>query len=187
MLLSWILDAIQLKDFSLNHFGVFCVCCWWGKHPTGIMAFLQDIQLAQLLMSFFGCPWSPVRENKERSVSWLFRLAVLPFWKETSTIPLVPRIPPWVDGEEWGGTAIPLLPTSGISSSWGQWTALLRDLYPQRSISHLGNMMYFVWQMWQGQGEAGRVVGSRAVSKYVWGREFSALQENAGVQGRRVG
>lgn len=39
--------------------------------------------------------------------------------------------------------------------------------------------------MWQGQGETERVIGSRTVSKYMWGREFRALEENAGVQGRK--
>lgn len=39
--------------------------------------------------------------------------------------------------------------------------------------------------MGQGQGEAERVTGSRTASKYMWGREFSAQEENAGVQGRK--
>lgn len=90
--------------------------------PQGILAFLWDIQLAQLLMSCFGCLWSAVRVNKQRSVPWcplvlLFRLAVLPFWQVTLTTPLVLQIPPWMDGKEWGRTAILLFSTSVMSSS----------------------------------------------------------------------
>lgn len=76
-------------------------------------------------MSCFGCLWSAVRVNKQRSVPWcplvlLFRLAVLPFWQVTLTTPLVLQIPPWMDGKEWGRTAILLFSTSVMSSSWGQ-------------------------------------------------------------------